>query len=404
MNRKNPSIGRTSAVIQRMKSKSLPDWACPLSRGEFQRAGWLRYSGAAIGSLLACLSVAGFAQEKVNEPNQPDYNAPWSQTKPAAKPAAPAAKKPAAPKPVEPKPAESKPATAPAPATNPTEPAGLMPAPLALPAMPKTTRNEIALSADYVLGQGTITLPLGSAIKNVVPGFPQKVNDADRESTYYGASYAYSLGQAWYLDLAYNQGESDGDFAFDAGTTKLSSSFTIEDTWYQAYLRYTFPQLRGKRFQAYLRAGVSYVQTDLSVIGRNVALTVNQQAETDELYGNLGLGMNYPLYRAGRFQIRVNADAEAFFGQRSTDLTESFNLTSPFVLSAASNDSFDSTVYGGYARATIRAQYELTESGLLRAFLDVGAQVKYTQIDYPQGWFDEVLWGPYVKAGLLYSF
>lgn len=346
-----------------------------------------------ICSLLTCVGSASHAQ---NEPGQPNANAPWPAAEKSGNLPPPETKKSVEPKPAPAPKATTEPAIEPA--SPPAASAALPPGAMAIPAPPPTTRHELALSADFVLGQGTITLPFGAAL-----GVPPRVEDADRDSTYFGATYAYSLGQAWYVDFAYNRGDSSGDFTFNPGAA-IPSSFTIEDDWYQVYLRYTFPQLRGQRLQAYLRAGVSFVQTELTVAGNSPGITYDQRTETQELYGNLGLGMNYPLFRKGRFQIRFNADAEAFYGQRSSDVTESLTLGPPFNLTIPGSDSFDSAVYGGYARATIRFQYELTQSGFLRAFLDGGAQVKYTQIDYPQGWYDELLWGPYVKAGLLYSF
>lgn len=399
MNRKNPSIGRTNPIVCESQSELGREFGRPLSRGEFHQAGWLRYSSVVVGSLLACLSVTGQAQddapaqEKVSSPGQPDYYAPWSGQTPKTNSA------PAAPKPVAAPKSEAKPETSPQPPM--AMPLGAM----GMPAPPKTTRNEIALSADYVLGQGNVTLPFGSGLAASGLTVPRSVEDADRESTYYGATYAYSLGQAWYIDLAYSTGDTSGNFTINFGGLPTPMSVSIKDDWYQIYLRYTFPQLRGKRFQAYLRGGVSYVQSDLSADFKSGALTYNQQTETGEYYGNLGLGATYPLYRKGRFQIRLNADAEIFAGQRSTDVKESVTLVGLGLVNPPSGtDSFDGLIYGGYSRATIRFQYELTESGLLRAFLDGGGQVKYSQIDYPNGWFDELLWGPYVRCGLLYSF
>jgi hypothetical protein len=101
--------------------------------------------------------------------------------------------------------------------------------------------------------------------------------------------------------------------------------------------------------------------------------------------------------------VGLQAEAEGFFGTREQDLTESFPNAGISLPSA----SIDNTLYGGIGRGTVRLEYRLGKSGLLRAFLDAGAQVKFTRIDYPdvaEDTFDELLWGPYAKLGLSYSF
>jgi len=400
MNRKSPSTGQTKLLTRKPEVPALRQ---PLARREFQRAEWGRISGAVLCSVLTCVGAASQAQNAANpvfDPDQPDHTAPWPEAEKKGNWPPAGAQKPAAPKPTEPQPAAT-----PTPVAAPegsAMPAGLLD-PIAMPAPPPTTRHELALSADYMMGQGTVTLPFGFSLGQLSPAITPVVVDADQDSTYIGATYSYSLGQAWYLDFAYSQGDTSGDFVnFNVGNVIIPTDFSIEDQWYQAYLRYTFPQLRGQRFQAYLRAGISFVQTELSVTQTGNA-SYRQRNENEDLYGNLGLGLSYSLYRKDRFRIRANADLEVFVGQRTYDISESITI---FNTVFTTTDSFDSTVYGAFGKATIRFQYDLNESGLLRAFIDGGAQVKYTQIEYPRGLgnFDEILWGPYIKAGLLYSF
>jgi len=65
----------------------------------------------------------------------------------------------------------------------------------------------------------------------------------------------------------------------------------------------------------------------------------------------------------------------------------------------------DNTLYGGIGRVTLRFEYSLGRRELIKVFADGGAQMKYSIIDYPTvGSFDELLWGPYVKAGFRISF
>ena len=54
----------------------------------------------------------------------------------------------------------------------------------------------------------------------------------------------------------------------------------------------------------------------------------------------------------------------------------------------------------------IRLDYRLGRSGLFKVFGEVGAEGRYTMISYPEGagTKDELLWGPYAKLGIRYSF
>src|SRR5207302_954548 len=126
---------------------------------------------------------------------------------------------------------------------------------------------------------------------------------ADRTSDYIGATISYSFGQAWYLDLSYARGRSSatgpirfpnviGDPPLD-----LTTTFTIDDDWYQAYVRYTFPALRFTRLSAYLRAGVSFVQADLHASNTRPASLgggfYEQTDQTEDILGNVGFGLVY---------------------------------------------------------------------------------------------------------------
>jgi len=303
-----------------------------------------------------------------------------------------------------------------------TPPAEVTPAPAAPeiaetpPAAIRTTRgprHEVAASADFLLGQGNVTMPFGFSLAEV-PGLGQNiapnVAKPDRNSIYVGATVSYSYGQAWYFDVGYAHGTSSGDVDVLLGSPPtLPSSFKIDDNWYQAYLRYTFPALRGKRFGAYLRAGFSFVQADLTDSTVIPALGLYQQTDkTDDLLGNLGFGISYSLYSSRRAKLAIQFEGEGFYGQRSQETIEVLpeaGVGFPFPKVKIDND-----LYGGIGRGTVRFEYRLGQSGLFKIFVEGGLQGKFTMINYPGqlnfngGTFNELLWGPYAKAGLRYSF
>lgn len=353
-----------------------------------------------LGALLLCAGLVSEAQPAA--PADLDYHAPWpeaerqglwprsdqAQPPPATGVAPPTASSvsPQSPPPV-------------ADLLSPTAPAIQA---------PKATKHEISVSADYLLGQGDVTLPLGFSLAkvpglgaNIVPN----VAKPDRDSDYYGATISYSFGQAWYLDLGYARGTSSGDVDVLLGPPPaLPSSFKIDDTLYQAYVRYTFPRLRGKRLSIYLRAGVSLVEAELTDTTTIPALGLYKQTDdTRDILGNLGFGVGYSLYTSRRVRLGLQVEGEGFYGQRSQDSLEVLPQAGPgFPFKTA---KIDNDLYGGIGRGTLRFEYRLGQSGLFKIFADGGAQVKYTTIDYSGlGSYDEILWGPYVKVGMRYAF
>jgi hypothetical protein len=342
------------------------------------------------------------------DPGYPSLDAPWTKGK--------------APKPIPVKPTTESATTAPAPAA--AAPATETPAPSpdstaaanaeAAPAQPHIRKNEISVSADYFLGEGNVTLPFGFALANAlnpyIPGggLAGTVNKADRTSDYFGGTISYSYGQAWYLDLAYAHGSSSGTVPVSISSASFyetySSDFSINDDWYQAYIRYTFPSLRGKRLSAYLRAGVSYVEARLTDAAPVPGFGIyTEKDNTKDLLGNLGFGVGYSLYAKGHFRIGLQVEGEGFYGRRSQDITESFDHSFGLVLQPI---TIDNDLYGAIGRGTARFEYRPGRSGAFKIFADGGVQAKYTFITYPSGLgtFDELLWGPYVKVGLRYSF
>jgi hypothetical protein len=276
---------------------------------------------------------------------------------------------------------------------------------------PKPARNEISVSGDYFLGQGTVTLPFGFAFGKASPqaNFGAGVISAKRNSDYFGGTLSYSFGQAWYLDLSYEHGSSSGNAALPTSLApNLGSSFTINDTWYQAYFRYTFPRLRGTRLTAYLRAGGSYVSADLTEEAPISGGIYNEKDQTKDFLGNLGFGVGYSFYRSSRVKLALQAEGEGFYGNRSQNIEESVTSFNP----PSASTSINNNLYGGIGRGTLRFEYAMGHSGLFKAFAEGGIQGKFSEISYSHapgtsfngGSSSEILWGPYVKLGLRYAF
>ena len=276
------------------------------------------------------------------------------------------------------------------------------------PRPPPVRRNEISVSGDYFLGQGNVTMPFGFSLGQALGGqnIQPTVAKPNRTADYYGATLSYSYGQTWYLDLTYAHGSSSGNVDVQLGGPgeALPSAFSIKDDWYQAFIRYTFPGLRGKRLWAYVRGGVSYVQAELTDTTVIPALGLYAQTDnTDDLLGNVGFGVGYRLYTSRHVRLGLQVEGEGFYGQRTQKsletLPEDFGVK--FSTATINND-----LYGGIGRATVHFEYRFGESQAFRVFADGGVQGTYTFVNYPSGLgtFDELLWGPYVKVGVLFSF
>jgi hypothetical protein len=291
-------------------------------------------------------------------------------------------------------------------------PPGIAPAPEAFTTTPtlrppKATKHEIALSGDFLLGQGQVTLPVGYSLKQSLGGLVQvqpTAVSASRSSDYYGGTISYSYGQTWYIDLSYVQGNSSGDQNINYGSLgEIRSHFSIDDQWYQAYVRYTFPGLRGKRLSAYLRVGATYVTAKLddASLEPNVG-RYSQHDKTDDIMGNLGFGLGYALYTSRHLRLGLQFEGEGFYGTRSQKSTEA--LSPDFGLEFQTAD-INNTLYGGIGRGTVRFEYRLGRSGLFKVFADGGYLGRYTKISYPDASApNELLYGPYVKLGVRYAF
>lgn len=354
------------------------------------------------------------------------YNQPWPQAEkhgawPPAQTNAPSA--------TQPQPAETpaQQTTQPPPVTTPAQDVGnqnqnapgtnpniFVPAPPP-PAAPK---NQIGASGDFMLGQGNVSLPLLYSLSRFINGLSgtnsikSKVASANRSSTYFGGTLSYTRGETWYFDFAYAKGTSSGSTPVNFGnqlgvTHNLNSQFSIDDTWYQAYVRYSFPQLRGGKWSAFARAGFTYIDATLT---DNVNIPnfgeYNQNDKTTDLRGNLGFELGYNIHTGPRFRVGVRVDGEGFFGTRSQDSLET--LTGGVFGTSKSQfptAHINNTLYGGIGRGTVHAEYLVGRSGLMKIFADGGIQSMFTEVSYPSsGTIGELLWGPYADLGLSYSF
>ena len=272
---------------------------------------------------------------------------------------------------------------------------------------PKSTKNEVSASFDFLYGEGKVSLPLGYSLNKAYntsgAAIPVGVITVPRNSLYYGATISYSYGQAWYLDLSIAQGDSSGNQSIPTGRFgALDSSFSIDDTWYQLYLKYTFPQLRGKRFSAYLRGGASYITATLNDNGGNGTYTQNDK--TDDILGNIGAGLAYNLL-ATRHHLRVDlqGEVEGFGGERTQKSLETLEDAGGLTPESV---NLDNTIYGGIGIATLRFEDSFGKTGLFKIFGEAGIEGRYTLIEYSGGGGtpSEYLWGPYMKLGLRYDF
>lgn len=286
----------------------------------------------------------------------------------------------------------------------------------ALPLQPTVYKNELGASADFMYGTGTISVPIGYGLaKSPLLAGPiiHEPISASRSTVYYGGTVSYSYGRSWFLDFSGEDGRSTGATALTipASSGNIPSSFDVNDTWYQVYLRYNFQNfLANTRFRAYLRGGVSIVsatlttennQMNVGAISIPVGQGYSEHDNTLDILGNLGFGLSYSLYSTFRFKAGLLLEGEGFGGDRSQDITESLGIThflhpgSPVLTGST---TINDTVYGAIGRLTLHSEYRLGARWKLTG--DVGIMTKYSFVTYPGAdTQQELLYGPYVKVG-----
>lgn len=277
--------------------------------------------------------------------------------------------------------------------------------------LPKKKNHTLSVSGDYFRASGDLGVVQRAALSAQTPQ-PVTAGTFSRDATYYGGTLSYSYGQAYFLDLSYNTGNSDGNSrsAVQVPAGDNTFDFRLRETFYQAYVRYVFPgqRARNPRLLPYVRAGASLIESSLD--GHTPELnntSYKQESEIQDILGNVGAGITYAFVTKPRLRLGVQLEAEGFYGHRSQDQTEHVIING--------NDNvfstpFGSSLFGGIARSTLQFEYRFGRTGLFRFFTDGGIQFKYTVVNYDvvsddsQRSQKEPLWGPYARAGFRYSF
>ena len=281
--------------------------------------------------------------------------------------------------------------------------------------------RNVTVYGDYLQGLGHLTLPVGFALDGAAIG--RSVAAPDRESTYAGGSVSWQAFEGIGFDVAYTQGTSSGNFTFkpEAGgrwpQAAISSSFTLEDTWLQAYMRYKVRPIFGRRVGVYLRGGVTYMDASYEGISEPSQAFYRNIGSIQDITGNIGFGVDYAFRPIKGIRPAIVFEGEGFGGLRSREFSEE-------TLAISGKNSMDNMVFGGLARMLVRAEYRFGKGERWRAMLEGGIQGRVTLESYstpdrtlideqniaiPSSAFEsgtksDLLWGPYVRAGLRYSF
>ena len=295
----------------------------------------------------------------------------------------------------------------------------------------KILDREIGVSGDFLYGIGYVQLPIGEALfrgtdlGDIGVG---KFTTADRKSAlYYGGTLSGSIGKTWYLDVSYSRGTTEGSlqdlnvFGLGSATSEgFASSYKLSDQYYQMYGKYAFPQFSGTRFAAYLRLGATYSENSASVAYSVGRISGGFESISNDYLGNIGLGGEYYVYRGDSFKVTTVIEGEGFGGLRTSSIQE--NLDFPREMGGLNFNAAmdqDSLVYGGLGRGVLRLVKTLGQEGRWKLNVDVGFQGKYLINEYDsmangiQGGTGnsrqnvhgtELLWGPYGRVGMSYSF
>jgi len=288
--------------------------------------------------------------------------------------------------------------------------------------------RELGFTGDYLYGLGNVQVPLGYALGPILQVGNGSFTEATRENAnYYGGTVSGSLGRVWFVDLTYSRGSSRGQLnnlgaiLGDAGgavLADLKTSYKLDEQFHQGYIRYAFPGLTGTRYSAYIRGGFTFATSTLDNVYAVDPVSGTFRSEALDYLGNLGAGIEYGLIRGDRTRVSLFVEGEGFGGLRQTDITESYSQ-SGLVVPLDGAASVQSTVYGGLGRAITRFRWVLDRKSRLRLNLDIGLQARYLINEFNSmpdflnpvqpGYrvnvrADELLWGPYGRLGLSYSF
>ena len=291
----------------------------------------------------------------------------------------------------------------------------------------KILDHEVGVSGDFLYGIGYVQLPIGEALfrgtdlGDIGVG---KFTTADRKSAlYYGGTLSGSIGKTWYLDVSYSRGTTEGSLqdlnVFGLPSSFIKSDYKLSDQYYQMYGKYAFPQFSGTRFAAYLRLGATYSENSASVAYSVGSVSGGFESISNDYLGNIGLGGEYSVYRGDSFKVTTVIEGEAFGGLRTSSIQENLDVRNQGGLYFNAAMDQDSLVYGGLGRGVLRLVKTLGQEGRWKLNVDVGFQGKYLINEYDSmanGLREgsgksrqnvhgaELLWGPYGRVGLSYSF
>jgi len=283
--------------------------------------------------------------------------------------------------------------------------------------------RNVTVYGDYLQGLGHITLPVGFALDGAAIG--RTVASPDRSSTYYGGSVSWQAFEGIGFDIAYTQGTSSGNFTFQPEKyfpgrwpqAAITSTFTLDDTWLQAYMRYKLPPIFGRRIGVYLRGGVTYMDASYEGISQPSQAFYRNIGTIRDITGNVGFGVDYGFRPIKGIRPAIVFEGEGFAGIRSREFNEE-------TLAISGKNTMDNMVYGGLVRLLARAEYRFGKGERWRALLEGGVQARMMFESYgapdrtlsdeagnpiasgsfESGMKSDLLWGPYVRAGLRYSF
>ncbi len=281
--------------------------------------------------------------------------------------------------------------------------------------------RNVTVYGDFLQGFGHLTLPVGFSLDGAAIG--RTVASPDRESTYYGGSVSWQAFEGIGFDVAFSQGTSSANFTFKPEENgrwpqaAINSSFTLDDTWLQAYMRYRLPYIFGPRIGVYLRGGVTYMDAEYEGISDPSQAFYRNLGSIRDITGNLGFGLDYSFRPIKGIRPAIVFEGEGFGGIRAREFSEE-------TLAISGENTMDNMVYGGLARLLIRAEYRFGKDERWRALLEGGIQGRMmfesygtpdrTLVDeqgaaipdsaFQSGVESDLLWGPYVRAGLRFSF
>jgi hypothetical protein len=297
---------------------------------------------------------------------------------------------------------------------------------LEIPGLPppmRDRRHRVAASADYLFGFGHVALPTGWSLLTTEPGAQgiEGFEKSDRESDYFGATISYAWDNRVFVEASYIKGRTSGTESLEwlVPESGAESSYRLDDEWYQIHLRFLLSRPEA-RLSSFVRLAVSYVEADtstfnLGVLGFGDGDLYLRSTSSRDVLGGVGFGLAYELFATHRVSVRAQLEGEGFYGKRDQSLRER-----AFDLQGFGVKLPEADLYGGQARLTVRVDLlPIRRLDALRTYIDFGMQSRYMEIRYPSDTIpeisesisrfesqteDELLWGPYVKVGLNYSF